>query len=203
MADKGRPRSFDRETALRAAMLKFWEKGFDGASLADLTTAMGINSPSLYAAFGSKEELYLESLTLYAGEVGVEIWSALDATADVRQAFEKFLQATIDAYCQASVPRGCMIALDALHRTQSSDKVCTVLRNHRLTNIEILQKRLERGIRDGDIPPSVDCHAAATFYATVQNGMSILARDGGTRADLAATALGAMAAWDKLVLSKA
>jgi AcrR family transcriptional regulator len=83
VADKGRPRSFDRETALRTAMLKFWEKGFDGASLADLTTAMGINSPSLYAAFGSKEELYLESLALYAGEVGGEIWSALDETADV------------------------------------------------------------------------------------------------------------------------
>ncbi len=120
-------------------MLIFWEKGFDGSSLADLTTAMGINAPSLYAAFGSKEELYLEALTLYAGEVGIEIWSTLDETPDVRAAFERFLLATIDAYCEESVPRGCMIALDALHRTHSSDKVCDVLRNHRQTNIEILK----------------------------------------------------------------
>lgn len=199
MAEKGRPRSFDRETALRAAMFVFWEKGFDGSSLADLTRAMGINAPSLYAAFGSKDELYLQALTLYADEVGVGIWSTLDETPDVHKAFERFLHATIDAYCEESVPRGCMIALDALHRTQSCDKVCNVLRNRRLSNIEILKKRLERGIRDGDIPASVNCEAVATFYATVQNGMSILARDGGTREDLAATALGAMAGWDKLV----
>ncbi len=138
-------------------------KGFDGSSLADLTTAMGINAPSLYAAFGSKEELYLQALTLYAGEIGVEIWSTLDETADVRAAFERFLLATIDAYCEESVPRGCMIALDALHRTQSSDKVCGVLRNRRQTNIETLKKRLERGIRDGDIAASVNCGAVATF----------------------------------------
>lgn len=100
---------------------------------------MGINAPSLYAAFGSKEGLYLEALTLYSGEVGVEIWSTLDKTPEVRRAFEQFLHATIDAYCQESVPRGCMIALDALHRTQSSDKVCTVLRNCRHANIEILK----------------------------------------------------------------
>jgi len=202
VAEKGRPRSFDRATALRAAMLIFWEKGFNGSSLADLTTAMGINAPSLYAAFGSKEELYLQALTLYAGEVGIEIWSTLDETANVRAAFERFLLATIDAYCEESVPRGCMIALDALHRTHSSDKVCDVLRNHRRTNIETLKKRLERGIRDGDIPASVNCEAVATFYATVQNGMSILARDGGTRHDLTATALGAMAGWEKLVLTE-
>lgn len=203
MAEKGRPRSFDRETALRAAMFVFWEKGFDGASLADLTTAMGINAPSLYAAFKSKEELYLEALALYAGEIGVEIWSSLDETPNVRTAFERFLFATIDAYCQETVPRGCMITLDALHRTHSSDKVCTVLRSRRQSNIETLKKRLERGVRDGDIPASVNCEAVATFYATVQNGMSILARDGGTRQDLTATAMGAMAAWEKLVFSEA
>ncbi len=124
---------------------------------------MGINAPSLYAAFGSKEELYLQALTLYAGEVGIEIWSTLDETANVRAAFERFLLATIDAYCEESVPRGCMIALDALHRTHSSDKVCDVLRNHRQINIETLKKRLERGIRDGDIPASVNCEAVAIF----------------------------------------
>ena len=180
-------------------MFIFWEKGFDGSSLADLTTAMGINAPSLYAAFASKEGLYLEALALYAGEVGVEIWSTLDETPNARTAFEKFLFATIDAYCQESVPRGCMIALDALHRTHSSENVCAVLRNRRQSNIEILKKRLERGVRDGNISASVDCEAVATFYATVQNGMSILARDGGTREDLTATALGAMAGWEKLV----
>lgn len=203
MAEKGRPRSFNRETALRAAMYTFWEKGFDGSSLADLTTAMGINAPSLYSAFGSKEGLYLEALALYADEVGVDIWSTLDETTDVRTAFQQFLFATIDAYCEESAPRGCMIALDALHRTQSSDKVCDVLRNRRQSNIEILKRRLERGVRDGDISASVNCEAVATFYATVQNGMSILARDGGTREDLTATALGAMAGWEKLVLSEA
>ncbi|MHC2492005.1 AcrR family transcriptional regulator [Sinorhizobium meliloti] len=82
MSDKGRPRSFDRADALMRAMQVFWEKGYEGASLTALTAAMGINAPSLYAAFGCKEALYLEAMELYVQTVGTEIWAPLEDSAD-------------------------------------------------------------------------------------------------------------------------
>ncbi|RVH12130.1 TetR/AcrR family transcriptional regulator, partial [Sinorhizobium meliloti] len=93
MSDKGRPRSFDRADALMRAMKVFWEKGYEGASLTALTAAMGINAPSLYAAFGCKEALYLEAMELYAQTVGTEIWAALETAPTAREAVSQFLLA--------------------------------------------------------------------------------------------------------------
>lgn len=198
MAERGRPRNFDREKALRAAMYVFWEKGFDGASLSDLTAAMGINAPSLYAAFGSKEGLYMHALSLYSSEVGTDIWTQLEETSDVKQAFERFLLVSAETFSVTDKPRGCLIALDALYRTQSSQNVCNELKARRNGNIDVLRARLQRSVEEGSLPATIDTDAIATFYATVQNGMSILARDGGSVESLVATAHGAMAAWDRL-----
>jgi AcrR family transcriptional regulator len=198
VSERGRPRNFDREQALRSAMYVFWEKGFDGASLSDLTAAMGINAPSLYAAFGSKEGLYMDALSLYSNEVGTDIWTQLEETPDVKQAFERFLIVSAETFSVTDKPRGCLIALDALNRTQSSQNVCNVLKERRNNNIEVLRTRLQRSIDEGALPATIDTSAIATFYATVQNDMSILARDGGSAESLVAAAHGAMAAWDRL-----
>jgi AcrR family transcriptional regulator len=176
----------------------FWAKGYEGASMSELTAAMGINSPSLYAAFGSKEALFLEAVELYTQVEGTDIWSALEKAPTAREAVERFLRQTAKAYSQTDRPQGCLIALGALHQDSSRGAICDDLRRRRAESRAALLRRLERGVAEGELPENFDCRTAATFYATVQHGMSIQARDGASRAALLATVTGAMAAWKVL-----
>src|ERR1700742_4795444 len=115
MAAIGRPREFDREAALQAAMLLFWRKGFAATSMNDLCEAMGIRSPSLYAAFGSKEALYLESVEHYVRTIGPMIWDKLAAGATARAGVESLLLAGTEALpASGAIPAGCMAVLAAV-----------------------------------------------------------------------------------------
>lgn len=198
MSERGRPRTFDRTAALRRAMQVFWARGYEGASMSELTAAMGINSPSLYAAFGSKEALFLEATDFYSHTEGADIWLALDEAPTARLAIEQFLCLTAKAYAQNDRPQGCLITLGALHQDSSRGAICDDLRRRRAENHTALQKRLERGVAEGELPADFDSNAAATFFATVQHGMSIQARDGASHDALLATVAGAMAAWRTL-----
>jgi AcrR family transcriptional regulator len=197
-SSKGRPRGFDRAEALRHAMRLFWAKGFDGASMADLTAAMGINPPSLYAAFGSKEALFREATDLYSETEGVDIWRSLHQPATARQAVEGFLRESAAAFSRAGDPPGCLIVLGALNSNGNNAAICEDLRQRREANVAELRTRLEAAVREGELPAGIDCEAIAVFYVTVQQGMSIQARDGASYARLLAAADGAMAAWDSL-----
>ncbi|MPZ40988.1 MAG: TetR family transcriptional regulator [Rhizobiales bacterium] len=203
MVERGRPRSFDRAAALRRAMEVFWAKGYDGTSMADLTAAMGVNSPSIYAAFGCKEQLFGEAVALYAATEGGRIWSSMVTAPTARAAIETMLRTSAEEFTRAGKPRGCLIALGAIHTDQGNEVVRRDLRQKRAQNIEQLSRRLERGIADGELPKGLDRRAIATFYATVQHGMSIQARDGASRKSLLAVADCAMAAWDGLISSRA
>ena len=176
----------------------FWAKGYDGASLADLTAAMGINPPSLYAAFGSKEALFREAAKLYGSIEGTEIWSAIEEAPTAREAMERFLRATAISFTRPGKPPGCLIVLGALHPNDANETVCQELREQRAENVAALRARLKRAVKEGELPKGVDCQAVATFYATVQQGMSIQARDGASCRTLQAVADCAMAAWDDL-----
>jgi len=195
---RGRPRAFDRAEALAKAMDVFWAKGYDGASLADLTEAMGINPPSLYAAFGSKEALFLEAVRLYSAREGGPDWDAVLEAPSARAGIARLLEESAIAYTQRGKPRGCMIALGALHDTGANASVCATLRACRAENLAKLRRRLERAVAEREIPKTVDCDAVASFYLSVQHGMSILARDGASRATLLAVARAAMDAWASL-----
>jgi AcrR family transcriptional regulator len=197
-SSKGRPRGFDRAEALRQAMRLFWAKGYDGASLADLTAAMGINPPSLYAAFGSKEALFREATDLYSETEGVDIWLSLHQSATAKQAVEGFLRESAAAFSRAGDPPGCLIVLGALNANGNNAAICEDLRQRREANVAELRTRLEAAVREGELPAGIDCEAIAVFYVTVQQGMSIQARDGASHARLLAAADGAMAAWDAL-----
>lgn len=199
MSERGRPRSFDRQDALRRAMLVFWEKGFDEASLTDLTRAMGIGSPSLYAAYGSKEELFREAVDLYQATTNRDIWEDLEREPQIKKAVEAFLINTASAYTRPDVPAGCLIVLGSNLAFGHDDPVSAELRARRGTNIERLRRRFERAVSEKELPANFDCGAAAVFYATLQNGMSLLARDGADFDSLMAVANGGVSAFTGLI----
>lgn len=198
MAERGRPRSFDRDQALARAMEVFWIKGYETASISDLTDAMAIGSPSLYAAFGSKEELFHEAVELYSRTEGPELWDVVEGASTAREGIGGFLMATARAFTQAGKPRGCLVTLSALNTTPASASVCQAMRERRAGGQCGLEARLKRAVAEGELPAGLDTAAVATFYATVQQGMSIQARDGASREALEKVAQAAMAAWEPL-----
>lgn len=201
MKRRGRPRSFDRENALRQAMEVFWRQGFDNASLTDLTQAMGINSPSLYAAFGSKEALFKEAMELYLRTEGGGIWNQVDSAPTAHIAVDRVLRTSAEAFTRGPEPRGCLIVLAAPQLQGANPVICDTLKQHRIANVDLLERRLLRGIAEGELSPAANCRAIANYYVTVQHGMSIQARDGASREVLLSVADCAMAAWETLTAS--
>ncbi|MCC5883588.1 MAG: TetR/AcrR family transcriptional regulator [Halomonas sp.] len=198
MPQRGRPRRFDREEALRRAMEVFWNQGYDNASLTDLTRAMGINAPSLYATFGSKEALFQEAVKLYVRTEGSGIWEQVETAPTARAAIEQVLRITAEAFTRGPSPRGCMIVLAAPQMQGANAQVCDALKAYRQANGCLLERRLKRAVEEGELPASTNCRALANYVVTLQHGMSIQARDGASRETLMAIADCAMAGWDAL-----
>ncbi|AFU03869.1 TetR/AcrR family transcriptional regulator [Nocardia brasiliensis] len=195
MAERGRPRAFDRTDALRRAMEVFWEHGYEGASMNDLTTAMGINSPSLYAAFGCKEALFREAIDLYGQTEGGYTERALREEPTARAAIEAMLRDNAIAYTVEDKPHGCMIVLAGSTYTTRNESIRDFLVEKRSGTTEDIRKRLDRGVTEGDLPADTDTAALANFYTTVLYGLSIQARDGVPLKSLTLAIDCAMAAW--------
>ena len=191
---RGRPRSFDREAALDAAMQVFWQKGYDAASLHDLTEAMGINPPSLYAAFSDKENLYCEAVELYRIKRGEHIRKVLAEEPTARAAIERSLREAAVEFCRRDAPSGCLLTMSSNCSTVS-EAVQASLAKKRAMARDALRQRIQRGIDEGDVPASVDAGSLADFFMTIFAGMATLAKDGASRKMLTASVDGAMRAW--------
>ncbi len=190
----GRPRAFDLDVALDRALHVFWRKGYEGTSLLDLTEAMGINRPSLYAAFGNKEGLFRKALDRYAERTGYSC-ARHPKEPTARAAAERLLRATADALTDPGNPRGCLAVQGALSCGEAAEPIRQEL-NARRAGVEVaLRERFERASSEGDLPTEADPADLARYVATILQGMSVQAAGGATREELRKVVETALRAW--------
>ena len=195
---RGRPREFDREKALEKAMQMFWALGYETTSMADLRAALGITQASLYAAFGSKEQLFREAVDLYRRTANSSTEQALATGRTAREAVETMLQAAVDALTAPGTPGGCLIVLSATNCAPENRAVQEYLLSVRRQIPEAILGRLRKGQRDGDLQKKAPISALASYYATVLHGLALQSRDRISRKVLTHVVKVAMASWPQL-----
>jgi AcrR family transcriptional regulator len=199
MAARGRPRTFDPDIVLRQALDLFWERGYEGTSLNDLAQAMGIASASIYACFGSKENLFRQVMMLYGTTSGEPPRRALREQPTARAAIHEMLRATADQITGPDTPHYCMLIMAAPTGAVENHAIREFLADLRRGMHATIRDRLARGVTDGDLTaPAASLDAIARYYTTVVQGLSVQARDGADRAELEAVITCTMAAWDTL-----
>jgi TetR/AcrR family transcriptional regulator, copper-responsive repressor len=192
---RGRPLSFDRDAALENAMHVFWERGYEAASISDLTAAMGITPPSLYTAFGDKERLFLEAIERYGKGPGGYAARALAEEPTARRAIERLMLEAAEELSNPCHPAGCMMVMATTNCSVAAEHVQNALAKRRLLGVGLMQQRIQRGIDECELPPETDAGALANFYATVYQGMSMQAKDGAPKASLLRSVEMAMRSW--------
>jgi AcrR family transcriptional regulator len=190
---RGRPRSFDRDVALARAMQVFWEKGYESASMQDLLSAMKLSSPSLYAAFGDKESLFIEAVQRYVASVRQECECSGEYTA--RESIEWILTELSGIFTDRSHPPGCLAIIAFMTAASTSPKVQRLLADQRAETRARFRSLIERGLKKGELPRDTDVAALTDFYLAVVSGMSLLAREGAQRKALLGMVQTAMRAW--------
>src|SRR5713101_4013897 len=196
---RGRPRAFDQQAALDRALMLFWRQGYEPTSLSDLSRAMGLNAPSIYAAFGNKERLFLRVLDRYLEARVGEVERALQApTAEA--AVRHLLIRAARRFTSPENPPGCLVVLAAARVSPQARMIQSKLRHRRRRREALLRARIQQGIDAGELSIGTRAAQLAKFYATVFQGMAMQAADGASRAELGAVAKEAMAAWPRLAL---
>jgi AcrR family transcriptional regulator len=190
----GRTRIFDTEQVLDRAMIVFWRQGYDATSLTDLTEAMGINRPSLYAAFGNKEALFRRALQRYGEVPSSYVGEALEEPT-ARRAAEALLRGAADLHTAAGTPAGCLAVHGAPTCAQESTEVGQALIAFRRAGEAAICERLERARSEGDLPADADPAELTDYLRTVIYGMAVKASSGSTRAELERVIERTMRAW--------
>ncbi|NIJ37939.1 AcrR family transcriptional regulator [Sphingopyxis panaciterrae] len=182
-AVKGRPREFCVDAALAAALRVFWSKGYEGASMADLTDAMGITKPSLYAAFGNKEALFNKALDLYEREKADYMHAALDAPT-ARGVAERLMYGALDMYACPENPNGCLGVISSVACGAEAECIREAVVARGAAAKRAMLERFARAAEEGDFPEGTDPQGLASFLTAVNQGMAVQAGAGATRAEL-------------------
>ena len=191
---RGRPPAFDHDEALEKALQLFWQHGYEGTSMAELMQAMGMNKPSIYAAFGNKEELFRKALQRYLnGPVAYAAEALQEPTA--RQVVEKFLTESVMLLASQKMPKGCLLVQAALSCGQGSALIQQELTAQRQRFEGALRQRFEQARADGDLAADTDPAALARFVATVHQGISVQAASGARQEELMAVVELALRNW--------
>jgi AcrR family transcriptional regulator len=189
----GRPREFDMERALERAMHLFWRQGFEGTSISDLTEELKITRPSLYAAFGSKEALFLQALDLYEARAGYREAAQTETTA---LAYARaLLEGAADLHGDKRNPPGCLGVQGALACAPQSDPIRRELTRRRQFGESMIRDRLKRAKSDGDLPQTADPGDLARYLSVVIYGITVQAAGGATRKELRRVAALALQNW--------
>ena len=192
VCSKGRPREFDVDEALAAALRVFWSKGYEAASLTDLTEAMGITRPSLYAAFGNKEALFKQALDLYESEKLAYVRNALQAPT-ARGVAERMLAGTIDNI--TSECRGCLGVIASVHCSNEDSPIRQDVNERAQSARNAITARMQRAIDDGDFTIPVEAEAMTRYLTALMQGISVQAGAGASREELQHVAQAALAIW--------
>jgi AcrR family transcriptional regulator len=190
----GRPREFDRDEALAKARDAFWMRGYEVVSMSDLVAILDLASSRIYAAFGSKEDLFREAVELYRASEGGAPMRALTAAPTAREAIEAMLRAAVVTYTQPGRPRGCMVVTSATNCTSDNDAVFKWLAECRRERNRAILDRLQAAKADGELIARADTRALADHFGAVMSGLSVQARDGLSRDRLLALIPAAIAA---------
>jgi AcrR family transcriptional regulator len=190
----GRPREFDVDKVLDRALRVFWRKGYEGASLSDLTQAMGINRPSLYAAFGNKEALFKKAIDRYVEGPGAFVREALQQPT-AKTVAEHLFRGTIELVTDSRNPHGCLMVQGALACGDTADCARREMAKRRDASVTALCKRFERAVSEGDLPSDCNPSDLARFVTTVMHGMAVQAASGASRDELQRAGKIALRAW--------
>ena len=190
----GRPRGFDIDSALDQALRVFWEKGFEGSSLSDLTRAMGINRPSLYAAFGNKESLFRKALDLYERDKMAYVGKAL-AEPTARKVAEAMLRGAVDNLTGYGDPHGCLGVIASVACGAEASSIREEVLERGKVAKQALVDRLEQAKAEGDLPDHVDVEALTNYMYAIVQGMSVQAGAGASREELQRTADTVLKMW--------
>jgi AcrR family transcriptional regulator len=193
VATRGRPREFDTEDSLAAALGVFWSKGYEAASLTDLTEAMGITRPSLYAAFGNKEALFKQALDLYATEKLAYVRAALDAPT-AKGVAERLLNGAVEMMTSSGC-RGCMGVMASMHCQGTDSPIRQAVSERTDSSRVALLERMQRAIDEGDFAISVEAEAMTRYLSALMQGMSVQASSGASREEIQQVAEAALAIW--------
>jgi AcrR family transcriptional regulator len=190
---RGRPREFDVDAALERAMDLFWRQGYEGTSIADLTRELGLTRPSLYAAFESKEALFLRALDLYEARAG---YRQAALTASSAEAYARaLLEGAADLHGDSRNPPGCLGVQSALACAPQSDAIRKELIRRRKIGERMIRDRLKRAVTEGDLPPDADPADLARYLSIVIYGITVQASGGATRQELRSAAEVALRNW--------
>ena len=195
MSQRGRPKAFDRETALEAAMLLFWNRGLEQTSVDDLAAAMGIRTSSLYSSFGDKETLFLEAVEYYQAGRGSVYDAAVLEGKTAKEGVENLFRVTAIERTRKDQPSGCMLCLALPTCSPKYEHLQKELDRLRDLSDTVLLRRLEEGVRDGEIPESTNLSLLVNFFRTTLWGMSLKARAGASRDTLMEIGNLALQAW--------
>jgi AcrR family transcriptional regulator len=190
---RGRPRTFDRDQVLARAMQVFWEKGYEAASMQDLLAAMNLSSPSLYAAFGDKESLFIEAVQRYVESVREECECSGEYTA--RESIEWVLTELTGIFTDRSHPPGCLAVIAFMTSASTSPRVQKLLAEQRAETRSRFRSIIEGGVKKGELARGTDTLALTDFYIAVISGMSLSAREGASRKTLLGMVQTALRAW--------
>ena len=191
---KGRPREFDVDEALASALQVFWSRGYEGTSLTDLTDAMGITRPSLYAAFGNKEALFRKALDLYEREKLAYVSEALTAPSS-RQVAERLLRGALEMQTSQCEPRGCLRVISSVTCGMEAESVRADLIARRASSHRAICERMQRAKVDGDLPAEADVEGLCNYLIAILQGMSVQAGSGASKEQLETLVETSLAMW--------